>query len=147
MCMEVNLMRINDKVNERLDQSFNKTNETFQSILVRLAKIDEAQKKIDIRRNAEATGKKMTQDQVDCEVVVDEEIVAVKTELLDAEEYLAQLKVAVAAMVHKRDSIENEVRMVMSKVSMTNGDVSSETRYDAQVEAVDRATQASMLGR
>ena len=45
--MEVNLMRINDKVNERLDQSFNKTNETFQSILVRLAKIDEAQKKIE----------------------------------------------------------------------------------------------------
>ena len=45
--MEVNLMRINDKVHERLDQSFNKTNETFQSILVRLAKIDEAQKKIE----------------------------------------------------------------------------------------------------
>jgi uncharacterized protein with gpF-like domain len=107
----------------------------------------EAQKKIDIRRNAEDTGKKMTQDQVDCEVVVDSEIVAIKQDLLDAEEYLAQLKVAVAAMVHKRDSIENEVRMVMSKVSMTNGDVSSETRYDAQVEAVDRATQASMLGR
>lgn len=45
--MEINLMRINDKVNERLDQSFNKTNETFQNILVRLAKIDEAQKKIE----------------------------------------------------------------------------------------------------
>ena len=45
--IEVNLMRINDKVNERLDQSFNKTNETFQNILVRLAKIDEAQKKIE----------------------------------------------------------------------------------------------------
>lgn len=45
--IEVNLLRINDKVNERLDHSFNKTNETFQSILVRLAKIDEAQKKIE----------------------------------------------------------------------------------------------------
>ncbi|MDE5977088.1 MAG: DNA recombination protein RmuC, partial [Turicibacter sp.] len=45
--IEINLMRINDKVNERLDQSFNKTNETFQSILIRLAKIDEAQKKIE----------------------------------------------------------------------------------------------------
>ena len=45
--MEINLMRINDKVNERLDQSFNKTNKTFQNILVRLAKIDEAQKKIE----------------------------------------------------------------------------------------------------
>lgn len=45
--IEVNLMRINDKVNERLDQSFSKTNETFQNILVRLAKIDEAQKKIE----------------------------------------------------------------------------------------------------
>ena len=40
-------MRINDKVNDRLDQSFNKTNETFQNILMRLAKIDEAQKKIE----------------------------------------------------------------------------------------------------
>ncbi|MEE0880063.1 MAG: DNA recombination protein RmuC, partial [Turicibacter sp.] len=45
--IEVNLMRINDKVNHRLDQSFNKTNETFQNILMRLAKIDEAQKKIE----------------------------------------------------------------------------------------------------
>ena len=45
--IEVNLMRINDKVNDRLDQSFNKTNETFQNILMRLAKIDEAQKKIE----------------------------------------------------------------------------------------------------
>lgn len=45
--VEFNLLRINDKVNERLDQSFNKTNETFQNILVRLAKIDEAQKKIE----------------------------------------------------------------------------------------------------
>ncbi|HAX74235.1 MAG TPA: DNA recombination protein RmuC [Firmicutes bacterium] len=45
--IELNLSRINDKVNERLDQSFNKTNETFQNILVRLAKIDEAQRKIE----------------------------------------------------------------------------------------------------
>jgi len=39
---------INDKVNERLDESFNKTNRTFTSILERLSRIDEAQKKIDI---------------------------------------------------------------------------------------------------
>ncbi len=45
--IEINLTRINDKVNERLDNSFNRTNETFQSILMRLAKIDEAQKKIE----------------------------------------------------------------------------------------------------
>ena len=45
--IEFNLLRINDKVNERLDQSFNKTNETFQNVLIRLAKIDEAQKKIE----------------------------------------------------------------------------------------------------
>ena len=38
---------INDKVNERLDESFNKTNKTFTSVLERLSKIDEAQKKID----------------------------------------------------------------------------------------------------
>ena len=38
---------INDKVNERLDQNFEKTNKTFISVLERLSKIDEAQKKID----------------------------------------------------------------------------------------------------
>lgn len=42
------LRLINDAVNERLDQNFEKTNKTFQSVLERLAKIDEAQKKIDI---------------------------------------------------------------------------------------------------
>lgn len=45
--MENKLNMINDKVNERLDESFNKTNRTFTSILERLSKIDEAQKKID----------------------------------------------------------------------------------------------------
>lgn len=38
---------INDKVNERLDQNFERSNKTFMSILERLSKIDEAQKKID----------------------------------------------------------------------------------------------------
>ena len=45
--LEERLMLMNDKVNERLDQNFNKTNKTFTSILERLSKIDEAQKKID----------------------------------------------------------------------------------------------------
>ena len=38
---------INDKVNERLDENFEKSNKTFTNILEKLAKIDEAQKKID----------------------------------------------------------------------------------------------------
>ena len=38
---------INDKVNERLDENFEKTNKTFTNVLERLSKIDEAQKKID----------------------------------------------------------------------------------------------------
>jgi len=46
--LEHKLNMINDKVNERLDESFNKTNKTFTSVLERLSKIDEAQKKIDI---------------------------------------------------------------------------------------------------
>ncbi|MEG2457791.1 MAG: DNA recombination protein RmuC [Bacilli bacterium] len=41
------LQYINDKVNERLDVNFEKTNKTFSNVLERLAKIDEAQKKID----------------------------------------------------------------------------------------------------
>ena len=45
------LRLINDKVNERLDENFEKTNKTFTSVLERLSKIDEAQKKIDILSN------------------------------------------------------------------------------------------------
>ena len=41
------LIYINDKVNERLDDNFTKTNKTFTNVLERLSKIDEAQKKID----------------------------------------------------------------------------------------------------
>ena len=46
--MEQKLRLINDRVNERLDENFDKTNKTFTSVLERLSKIDEAQKKIDI---------------------------------------------------------------------------------------------------
>ncbi len=45
--IEQKLNLINDKVNERIDQNFEKTNKTFNSIIERLSKIDEAQKKID----------------------------------------------------------------------------------------------------
>ncbi len=45
--IEKKLNLINDKVNERLDVNFEKTNKTFNNVLERLAKIDEAQKKID----------------------------------------------------------------------------------------------------
>lgn len=49
--MEERLQKINDKVNERLDENFEKTNKTFTSVLERLTKIDEAQKKIDSLSN------------------------------------------------------------------------------------------------
>ena len=45
--IEENLRHISDKVRENLDEGFKKTNETFNSVLERLAKIDEAQKKIE----------------------------------------------------------------------------------------------------
>ena len=41
------LAQISGKVNERLDEGFKKTNETFTNVMVRLATIDEAQKKIE----------------------------------------------------------------------------------------------------
>ena len=41
------LRLINEKVNERLDENFEKANKTFTNVLERLSKIDEAQKKID----------------------------------------------------------------------------------------------------
>lgn len=41
------LEQIGGRVNERLDEGFRKTNETFTSVMARLATIDEAQKKID----------------------------------------------------------------------------------------------------
>ena len=45
--LEKRLNMMNDRISERLDDNFNKTNKTFTSILERLSKIDEAQKKID----------------------------------------------------------------------------------------------------
>ncbi len=45
--MDGRLEQIGGKVNERLEEGFKKTNETFVSVMTRLATIDEAQKKID----------------------------------------------------------------------------------------------------
>ncbi|MDD4036480.1 MAG: DNA recombination protein RmuC [Bacilli bacterium] len=45
--LETRLNLISDRVNERLDENFEKTNKTFISVLERLSKIDEAQKKIE----------------------------------------------------------------------------------------------------
>lgn len=42
-----NLLKINERVNLNLDENFKETNKTFTSILERLSKIDEAQKRID----------------------------------------------------------------------------------------------------
>ncbi|MEO8332953.1 MAG: DNA recombination protein RmuC [Gallionella sp.] len=44
---DARLEQISGKVAERLDEGFKKTNETFTSVMARLATIDEAQKKID----------------------------------------------------------------------------------------------------
>lgn len=45
--LEKRLIQINEKVNARLDDNFEKTNKTFTSVIERLSKIDEAQKKIE----------------------------------------------------------------------------------------------------
>ena len=45
--IEKRMNQINDKVNEKIDQNFEKTNKTFNDVLTRLTKIDEAQKNID----------------------------------------------------------------------------------------------------
>ncbi len=45
--IDTRLNKISDKVQENLDQGFKKTNETFNNVLVRLTKIDEAQKQIE----------------------------------------------------------------------------------------------------
>ena len=45
--MDHKLDTMNEKVHERIDQNFEKTNKTFMSVLERLSKIDEAQKKIE----------------------------------------------------------------------------------------------------
>jgi DNA recombination protein RmuC len=44
---DTRLAEISGKVTERLDEGFKKTNETFVSVMTRLATIDEAQKKLD----------------------------------------------------------------------------------------------------
>lgn len=45
--VESRLHEIGGKVNERLEEGFKKTNETFANVMARLATIDEAQRKID----------------------------------------------------------------------------------------------------
>ena len=45
--LELKLNEISDRVKENLDQGFKKTNETFNNVIERLARIDEAQKKIE----------------------------------------------------------------------------------------------------
>jgi len=45
--LDARLDQISNRVNERLDEGFKKTNETFVSVMQRLATIDEAQKKIE----------------------------------------------------------------------------------------------------
>ncbi len=49
--IEIKLNSINEKVNSRMEENFEKTNKTFASVLERLTKIDEAQKKIDVLSN------------------------------------------------------------------------------------------------
>ena len=49
--IEYRLNQINDKVNRRIDDNFEKTNKTFNSVLERITKIDEAQKKIEVLSN------------------------------------------------------------------------------------------------
>lgn len=49
--IDYRLRLISDKVNERLDENFEKTNKTFATVLERISKIDEAQKKIDSLSN------------------------------------------------------------------------------------------------
>ena len=45
--IEQKLNQIDYKVNERLNENFEKTNKTFSNVLERLSRIDEAQKKIE----------------------------------------------------------------------------------------------------
>ncbi len=46
--VERRLLAINEQVNNKVDQNFEKTNKTFTAVMERLGKIDEAQKKIDV---------------------------------------------------------------------------------------------------
>lgn len=45
--VEKRLILINERVSERIDQNFEKTNKTFTSVIERLGRIDEAQRKIE----------------------------------------------------------------------------------------------------
>lgn len=104
-----------------------------------------AQTKIAIRANAAATKTKMTQDEVDCQVETDKKLANMRLSVLDAEEYLGQLKAAVEAMRHRRDSIENERALVLSKFSMLmDGDCSDETKAEARTTLTEQAIYRSM---
>lgn len=103
-----------------------------------------AQEKIKIRAEAETAKIKMTQDQVDCVLITTPVIQELKLEILDTEQYLGQLEVAVMAMMHKRDSIQNELKFVTSRLSMISGDVCSDTKFETQTSAVEKSIAESM---
>lgn len=107
-------------------------------------KYKSAQRKIEIRANAAATKSKLLLDEVDCMVATDPELRAIEGQILDAEEYLGQLKSAVEAMRHKRDSIENERALVLSKFTLINGDCAPDTKLEMQTSAVEEAINKSM---
>lgn len=100
--------------------------------------------KIKIREEAESAKIKMTQDQVDCKLLTDLDITALKNQILEEEEYLGQLKAAVEAMRHKRDSLEIEKSLVLSKFSMTTGDVAMDTKAEAYEAAMSESMRRSM---
>lgn len=107
-------------------------------------KYKSAQRKIEIRANAAATKAKLLLDEVECMIATDPELHGLELQILDTEEYLGQLKSAVEAMRHKRDSIENERALVLSKFTLINGDCSSDTKLEMQTNAVEEAINKSM---
>lgn len=70
--------------------------------------------KIQVRKNW-TEAKAPTIDQIEAIVITDAELQALKSELFDLMEYHGKLKARVAAVTQKRDMIETEVKIILSK--------------------------------
>ena len=103
-------------------------------------------KRTEIRNNAAATKTKLILDEIDCQVNLDPEVIALDGKILDEEEYLSQLKGHIESLRIKRDSIANEFKLVLSKASLLldDGKVDPELTERMQYDSMDKAMEESI---
>lgn len=133
--IEKQMNGINEKVEERLSKGFKNTNETFQNVIERLSKIDEAQKKIEtlssdvVDLSTLLSDKKSrgTYGEVQLYTIL-ESVMGHNKKLYETQKQIGEQKVMVDALIHaphplgdisvdSKFPLENYQRMVDRKLS------------------------------